>query len=277
MADYATIIDPDLHYIRCTCCNFESVFESISSLSRALSITTALYKDTQLVKERCPKCEQKTLEVCLKSEAISGPSTMMDIADSCSGSSSENLQESEALTHLGNSAGSGDFAEIKKAVMSQLFAVENRADLTEDQKVSRVQHAACTTCAGIAIQPIPFADIFILTPVQGLFASKIAAIRGVPLSENDAQEWTKQTIGLMGMGFLAQQLAIGVWKTVTFGAGGLLTIPLVYALTYGVMKTADVYFQKLKVGVKLSDDQIRLILKTSIADGKAEAAKHKAK
>lgn len=150
----------------------------------------------------------------------------------------------------------------------KVFALEQATDISSDEKVSRISHYACITCAAVAVQPIPFADIFILTPIQAFFASRIAAIRGVPVTESDANDWIKEIIGMMGMGFLAQQLAIGVWKTVSFGAGGLLTIPLVYGLTYAIMRVADVYFSAKARHEDLSEAQIKAVWKHAFKDGK---------
>ncbi len=63
-----------------------------------------------------------------------------------------------------------------------------------------------TVCAAIAIQPIPFADIFILTPLQAYMGVRISAIRRVPLSEKQASDLIKEIMGVVGMGMLAQQL-----------------------------------------------------------------------
>lgn len=152
------------------------------------------------------------------------------------------------------------------------FDVESNPNMPDSEKVRRLTHQACMSCALIAIQPIPFADLFVLTPVQAVFASRIAAVRGVPLSENDAQTWIKEIVAMGGMGFLAQQLGIAAWKIVVPTIGGLFTIPLVYSLTYGIMKVADLYFQKKAGGVRMSDEEIKEQLKKAMKEGK-EAAK----
>jgi len=157
---------------------------------------------------------------------------------------------------------------IGDKIKKEITGIEHRTDITGEQKVSRITHIACATCAGVAIQPIPFADIFVLTPIQAYFASRIAAIRGVPVSESDATDWIKEIIGIVGMGIVAQQIAIGIWKMVTFGLGGVLTIPLVYGLTYAVMKVSDAYFSAKARNEKLSDAQIKNIWKGAFGEGK---------
>lgn len=161
---------------------------------------------------------------------------------------------------------------IGDKIKKEITGIEHRSDISDEQKVSRITHIACATCAGVAIQPIPFADIFVLTPIQAYFASRIAAIRGVPVSESDATDWIKEIIGIVGMGIIAQQVAIGIWKIVTFGLGGLLTIPLVYGLTYAVMKVSDAYFSAKARNVKLTDEQIKTIWKGAFQEGKKKGS-----
>lgn len=166
----------------------------------------------------------------------------------------------------------GGVMSIVDKVKKEITEIEHRTDLSDEQKVLRITHIACATCAGVAIQPIPFADIFVLTPIQAYFASRIAAIRGVPVSESDAADWIKEIVGIVGMGIIAQQVAIGIWKLVTFGAGGLLTIPLVYGLTYAVMKASDAYFSAKARNVKLTDEQIKTIWKGAFQEGKKKGS-----
>lgn len=159
---------------------------------------------------------------------------------------------------------------IGEKIKREITEIEHRTDMNDEQKVLRITHIACATCAGVAIQPIPFADIFVLTPIQAYFASRIAAIRGVPVSESDASDWIKEIIGIVGMGIIAQQIAIGIWKMITFGLGGMLTIPLVYGLTYAVMRVSDAYFSAKARNEKLNDDQIKAIWKQAFREGKSK-------
>jgi uncharacterized protein (DUF697 family) len=94
----------------------------------------------------------------------------------------------------------------------------------------------------------------------------------VPVSESDASDWVKEIIGIVGMAIIAQQIAIGIWKLVTFGLGGVLTIPLVYGLTYAIMKVANEYFSAKARNEKLSDDQIKKVWENAFPDGKKKGS-----
>jgi uncharacterized protein (DUF697 family) len=162
-------------------------------------------------------------------------------------------------------------ASIKKEVTD----IENRTDLTDDQKVTRICTVFSTTCAAVAVQPIPFADIFVLTPIQAYMGKKIADIRGFNISEAGAKEIFKELAGLVGLGFLSQQLVIGAYKTVLPFISGVTTIPLVFGLTYGMGKVMDYYFEKKIKGEKIDPEMVKSIFKKAKAEGKQKSKENK--
>ncbi len=172
-----------------------------------------------------------------------------------------------------------DIKEIKGGltarIKSGITEIERRTDITDDQKVSKITQYACVACASIAVQPIPFADIFVLTPIQAYFGTRIAAIRGLSIKESEVTDLIKELVGVIGLGFIAQQIAIGIWKTVSFGAGGLLTVPLVYALSYAVMKVIDAYYSAKAKKSSLTDAQIKDLWKRAFREGKEKNKKSK--
>lgn len=150
----------------------------------------------------------------------------------------------------------------------EILEIESRTDLTTDAKVSRIKHMTCATCAAVAIQPIPFADIFILTPIQGLMAVKIANIHGIKISEQESTEIVKELFGLIGLGVMAQQFAIGLYKTVLPFLGAITTIPLVYGLTYAIGGVMDFYFGQKAAGRPIDKQKIQEIFKNARKEGK---------
>jgi len=158
----------------------------------------------------------------------------------------------------------------------EIFDIEERTDLTVEEKVSQITHITCAACAAVAVQPIPFADIFILTPIQAYMGSRIAAIRGVPVSESEASDVIKENLGVIGMGFAAQQIAIGIWKTLIPGAGGFMTIPIVYGLSYAIMRVMDAYFAAKAARRKLTPEEIKSIWRNAKAEGEKHGKAHRA-
>lgn len=125
-------------------------------------------------------------------------------------------------------------------------------------------------CAVLAIQPIPFADIFILTPTQILMGKKIAFLRGYEIKENSIEGILKEISGIIGMGVIAQQLVIGAYKSFLPFLGGITTIPVVYGLTYGIGKTMDYYIVAKINGRQINKNEIEKIFKTSREIGERE-------
>lgn len=158
--------------------------------------------------------------------------------------------------------------KLTEKIKENVTEIENRSDLSEQEKVDRLIVIGATFCSGLAIQPIPFADIFILTPVQAYFASRIAKVRQVPISESEFHVFIKELIGIVGMGIIAQNIGIAVWKVATLGFGGLLTIPLVFSLSYAILKVCDIYFQNKQNGIKLNEKEIKEMFKKYREEGK---------
>ena len=125
-------------------------------------------------------------------------------------------------------------------------------------------------CSIIAIQPIPFADIFILTPTQIIMGSKIAKIRGYDISDSSIRDILKEITGIIGMGLIAQQLLIGAYKTILPFWGGITTIPAVYGLTYGIGKVMDYYIITKINSETIDKSKVKELFKSSQKTGKKE-------
>jgi len=161
-------------------------------------------------------------------------------------------------------------AKARSKLQRHVTDIEVRTDLTEDQKVSQIVVVFSTVCAAIAVQPIPFADIFILTPLQAFMGTRIAAIRGLRLSQQEATEVIKEIMGFVGMGLIAQQLGIAAAKILFPIFGGVATVPVVFGLTFAIGKVMDAYFINKIAGRKMTADEIRNIWKKAKEAGTRE-------
>lgn len=148
-------------------------------------------------------------------------------------------------------------ASAKARLQREVMDIENRTDLTDDQKVSQIIIIFSTFCAGIAVQPIPFADFFILTPLQAFMGTRISAIRGLRLSEKETSEIITEIMGVVGAGMIAQQLGIAAAKIFFPIFGGVATIPVVFGITYAIGKVMDLYFVSQASGRKLSPEELK--------------------
>jgi uncharacterized protein (DUF697 family) len=157
-------------------------------------------------------------------------------------------------------------------VRKDIIDVEGREDFSVEEKVSQLIHVCCATCAGLATQPIPFADILILIPIQTIFAMRIANVHGVEISEAETKELITEVIAVAGIGLVLQQAALGIWKTVSFGVGGILTAPGVYGISFALMKVFDRYFKLKSRGELLNTEQMKLIWEKEFDFGKSLGA-----
>ena len=167
--------------------------------------------------------------------------------------------------------------QVLDQVKANITDIENREDLTNNEKVSQIIKLFAAVCAGLAAQPIPFADIIVLTPIQAYMGTRIAAIRGVPVSKSGATTIIKEIAGVVGLGLLAQQLVIGAYKTVIPFLGAFTTIPLVFGFTYGIGRVMDAYFLAKSKRQHLSPEAMKNIWQTAYKEGKKATDKDAAR
>lgn len=148
--------------------------------------------------------------------------------------------------------------------------IDINSNTTSDIEVLNIIQFYSGVCAVIAIQPIPFADIFILTPTQIIMGNKIAKARGYEISENSIKNILKEISGIIGMGVIAQQLIIGAYKTFLPFLGGITTIPVVYGLTFGIGKVMDFYILANINGEMINKSDVANLFKISQKEGKQE-------
>ena len=131
-----------------------------------------------------------------------------------------------------------------KKLFNTLVYIEHRDDLSSDEKASLIITTVAIIAAGIAVQPIPFADTLILTPLDIWLAYKLSLIRSVKFAPIEV-------VYVVFLGLFAQQFAIGVWKFITLPVWQLnwiVTIPLVFFLTKIIGKIIDWYFKNKSKG-----------------------------
>src|SRR6056300_1886716 len=129
----------------------------------------------------------------------------------------------------------------------------NQLNISPNKKVDKLLVRFAGICGAIAVQPIPFADIFILTPIQLYMGTLVAEARGYKFSMSEIY---KEILGLIGLAYLAQQTAIGLYKTILPFLGAITTIPLVFILTYAIGKVMDYYFVSKTEGKKVTKDDL---------------------
>jgi hypothetical protein len=155
------------------------------------------------------------------------------------------------------------------------FVKENTYGILElniptEKKIDKILLSFSVICAATAVQPIPFADIFILTPIQLYMGTLIAKVRGYKFTMSQVY---KEILGLLGLSYLAQQTAIGLYKTVLPFMGGIITIPLVFCLTYAIGKVMNFYFVSKTQGKKFTKEDLVNVFRQAGKDAKKNFSK----
>lgn len=163
--------------------------------------------------------------------------------------------------------------DVLKFVKENTYGI-NKLNISPDEKVNKLLLRFAGLCGAIAVQPIPFADIFILTPIQLYMGTLIAEARGYKFSMSQIY---KEILGLIGLAYLAQQTAIGLYKTILPFLGAITTIPLVFVLTYAIGKVMDYYFVSKTQGKKISKDDLIKAFKEASKDAKKNFSKEEIK
>ena len=160
-----------------------------------------------------------------------------------------------------------------KFVKDNTYGINN-LKIPPDEKVEKLLLRFSAICAAVAIQPIPFADIFVLTPIQLYMGKLIGEARGYKFTLSQIY---KEILALIGLAFLAQQTAIGLYKTVLPFLGAITTIPLVFILTYTIGKVMDFYFVSKTQGKKVTKDDLMNVFKQAKKDAKKKFTKEEIK
>ena len=162
-----------------------------------------------------------------------------------------------------------DIDKLYSFVRRKLIDID-KEPIPDDQKISQTILFFSAICAAVAVQPIPFADIFVLTPLQAYMGTRIAKIRNYELSFDTIY---REIILVLGLGYLAQQTAIGLYKTVIPFLGGFTTIPLVFILTYAIGQVMDFYVKAKKDKRVIDKEELKITFKHFRKDSKAKFSK----
>ena len=86
----------------------------------------------------------------------------------------------------------------KNKLLDKLHHIAIDPSISEETKIHTIIHATALVCAIIAVQPIPFADLFILSPVQLVMVVSLnKVINGID-SKADSKELLAYIAGVVG-------------------------------------------------------------------------------
>ncbi|GGJ19165.1 YcjF family protein [Deinococcus roseus] len=142
---------------------------------------------------------------------------------------------------------------IKQLLENFKFDIE--PNKTAAENAEDVIKGAATLSAVIAAEPIPVADILLITPVQIKMVVHVGKIYGFELNRKRAKEIMVELGASFAYGMLARQAMRQVAKVVAPVLGGVITAPLVYGWTFALGKLAEEYFKRKKLGLELTDKE----------------------
>ncbi len=115
----------------------------------------------------------------------------------------------------------------------------SEASAEEKQRAVEQLVRVCSVAAGaVTIQPIPFVDTALITPIQIAMVQGIGKIHGYKLDTKSIIEM----LGTFGASIVAQNLIMGAAKFIPF-FGWVVSISIAYALTWAIGEVSDHYFR----------------------------------
>jgi len=157
-------------------------------------------------------------------------------------------------------AGASSYLETLNRVMEGDYD-----DATDEEKREAVKDViqVCSAAAGaVAVQPVPFVDTILISPIQIAMVQAVGRIHGSTLDRKSVLE----ILSTFGASLVAQNVMIAAAKFVPF-AGWAVAIAMAYALTYAIGEVSDYYFSH---GRGVAPDDLKTMFKRVYKEKKKE-------
>ncbi|WP_261664014.1 YcjF family protein [Deinococcus sp. Marseille-Q6407] len=148
-------------------------------------------------------------------------------------------------------------------IVSQImdnFNFDVDPDLSREQNAEEVIKNAALLSGAVSIEPLPFADMLILTPLQAKMVLHIGKIYGFDITLERSAEIARELGVTVAYGMAARQFMRGVAKIALPVVGGVVTAPLVYGWTFALGRMAQTYFERKVQGLPFrKDEQVQVV------------------
>ena len=159
-------------------------------------------------------------------------------------------------------------ADVLPAAMRDAFIGQQRADIRlKEQRIRLLIYTKATLCAGVALTPVPVADMALITPMQIAMVTAIGYFHGIKVSKDRALE----LLSVLGIGFGLREAARQLVKLVP-GFGSVVSAAVAFSGTVALGETANAWF---KSQMRLSADELRETFKNAAEAARAEYGAHK--
>ncbi len=125
-----------------------------------------------------------------------------------------------------------------------MFARMAKVESVQAELATDLTRATATLCAGIAMIPIPIADVFPITAAQVSLVAGIAWLSGRPMDKSSAFEFLAAMGANVGAAYALREAARGLVKYVLPGAGSAVSGAVAFAGTTALGAAASTYFIK---------------------------------
>lgn len=129
------------------------------------------------------------------------------------------------------------------------FNFDIKPELSAEENVEEVIKSAALLSGAVAAEPIPFADILLITPVQAKMVLHIGKIYGFDVTPERAKDIVQELGATLAYGMAARQVMRGIAKMALPVIGGLITAPAVYGWTFALGRIAQGYFERKALGL----------------------------
>ena len=131
-------------------------------------------------------------------------------------------------------------AELLPAAMQDAFIGQQRGDLElKEKRIRQLIYSKAGVCAGVALVPIPVADLLVLTPIQIAMVTAIGYLHGIEVTSDRAAE----LMGVVGAGIGFREAARQLVKLVP-GYGSAVSAAIAFAGTVALGETAHLWFKR---------------------------------
>lgn len=124
-----------------------------------------------------------------------------------------------------------------------------------EENAEEVIRGAALLAGAIAVEPLPFADLLLITPVQVKMVLHVGKIYGFDITPERARDIVQELGITVAYGMVARQVMRGIAKLALPVVGGLITAPAVYGWTYALGRLAEQYFEQKRQGLPFEKHQ----------------------
>jgi uncharacterized protein (DUF697 family) len=159
-------------------------------------------------------------------------------------------------------------ADALPEAMQDAFIAQQQADRAlKEKRIRTLIYGKAALCAGVAMTPVPVADIFVLTPIQLALVTSIGYLHGVELTRSRAAEFMGTVAAGVGLREASRQLL----KLIP-GLGGAVSAGVAFAGTVALGEAANLWFANK---MRLSTEELQARFREVAESARAQYEAHR--